>query len=174
MRLGKQSIAELPVVQKQPDPVSWLKESLQMKYPNDAELLQITLEGDDAAQAAKIVTAVLDVFFEEVVEKGVADRAKKEQLLLKLRKEREAPLENARARLHTQERIMKELARDLDKIELEKQDANRIRRTDRQEAEASPSAVTLSAPQGPEDERRSRSATTGDRSTSGSPCWRPI
>ena len=75
---------------EQPDPVLWLQQSLQLKYPNDGELLEITLKGDDAAQAVKIVTAVFDVFFKEVVEKGVADRAKKEQLLLKLRKERAA------------------------------------------------------------------------------------
>jgi polysaccharide biosynthesis transport protein len=82
------AIAQLPVVRKQQDPVDWLKDELQLKYPNDAELLQITMSGEDVDQVVKIVKAVLDAYFKEVVEKGVTDRAKKEQTLKKLFQER--------------------------------------------------------------------------------------
>ncbi|HEY1598147.1 MAG TPA: M56 family metallopeptidase [Pirellulales bacterium] len=149
--LHRQSIAELPSVQKQPDPVDWLQKSLQLRYPSDQEMLEITLQADDAAQAVKIVKAVLDVFFQEFVEKGLAERAKKEQLLLKLRKERAAALESERKKLQIQERIMEELDRDLKKLELEKQAPNRFRRVERTEAEAALLKATPSAPPGSEE-----------------------
>ena len=80
-----------------------------------------TCKGDDAAQAVQVVDAVLDALFKEVIEKGAADRAKKEQQLLKLQKEREPALKSEREKLHSLEQFMDEIAHDLKKIELEKQ-----------------------------------------------------
>ena len=64
---------------------------VQLKYPNDAELLQVTMSGEDVDQVVKIVDAVIDAYFKEVVEKGVTDRTKKEQTLKKLFNERNEP-----------------------------------------------------------------------------------
>jgi len=76
------AISQLPLVKKQSDPVEWLKDELSLKYPGDAELLQVTMNGEEIDQMVKIVNAVIDAYFKEVVEKGVQDRNKKE---LKLR-----------------------------------------------------------------------------------------
>jgi polysaccharide biosynthesis transport protein len=75
------SIAQLPLIKKQTDPVEWLQDELNLKYPNDAELLQITMSGEDIDQIVAIVNAVVHSYFKEVVEKEVQERNKKEQKL---------------------------------------------------------------------------------------------
>ena len=72
------------------DPVDFLQHQLGLKYPNDAELLQVTMSGEDTEidQVVKVVNAVIDAYFKEVVEKGITDRSKKEQTLNKLFQDR--------------------------------------------------------------------------------------
>ncbi len=80
------SIAQLPLIKKQSDAVEWLQDQLGLKYPNDAELLQVTMSGevDEIDQVVKVVDAVINAYFKEVVEKGVTDRNKKEIKLREL------------------------------------------------------------------------------------------
>ena len=75
------SIAQLPLIKKQADPVEWLQDELNLKYPNDAELLQITMSGEEIDQVVSIVNAVVHAYFREVVEKGTKDRTDKERKL---------------------------------------------------------------------------------------------
>jgi capsular exopolysaccharide synthesis family protein len=81
------SIAQLPLIKKQNDPVEWLQDQLSMKYPGDAELLQVTMSGsiEEIDNIVNIVNAVINAYFKEVVEKGVLERTKKEQKLSELR-----------------------------------------------------------------------------------------
>ena len=66
------SIAQLPLIKKQSDAVEWLQDQLGLKYPNDAELLQVTMSGevDEIDQVVKVVDAVIDAYFKRGRRKG--------------------------------------------------------------------------------------------------------
>ena len=86
--LRDSSISQLPLVKKQADPVEWLQDELTLKFPGEAEILMITMSGEEIDQIVKIVDAVVDAYFNEVVEKAVQDRGKKEERLKQLEKEK--------------------------------------------------------------------------------------
>ncbi|HVU88672.1 MAG TPA: polysaccharide biosynthesis tyrosine autokinase [Pirellulales bacterium] len=102
------SISQLPIIKKQTDPVAWLQDQLGMKYPNDAELLQVTMSGepDEIPQVVKIVDAVIAAYFKEVVEKGITDRSKKEA---KLRDLLQQKTEELLRDMHDVERLQKSI-----------------------------------------------------------------
>ena len=76
-------IADLPTLKEQKDPIKYLDEKLVVGYSEGNEVVRITLEGDRPDDIAKIVNAVKDAYFREVVEKEM--KAKK-QLLDKVEK----------------------------------------------------------------------------------------
>ena len=82
------SISQLPLIKKQADPVKWLQDELSLKFPGEAEILMVSMSGEEIDQIVKIVDAVVDAYFKEVVEKGVADRFKKEERLRQLVEEK--------------------------------------------------------------------------------------
>ena len=82
------SISQLPLIKNQADPVEWLQNELTLKFPGEAEILMITMSGEEIDQIVKIVDAVVDAYFKEVVEKGVSDRGKKEERLKQLVREK--------------------------------------------------------------------------------------
>ncbi|HVU44290.1 MAG TPA: M56 family metallopeptidase [Xanthobacteraceae bacterium] len=124
----QQKIAELPIVQKQADPARWLRDNLQLHYPNDAELLEIALQGGDLEQLKQIVNAIVDVYFEEVVEKAVKERANKEAKLKELHGVKTAEMERQRERLQSLEKLTTQHDADLKKIAAEKASPPRIER----------------------------------------------
>jgi Mrp family chromosome partitioning ATPase/capsular polysaccharide biosynthesis protein len=71
-------IAQLPTLKDQKDPIKFLDEKLQIGYSEGSELVRISLEGDRPEDLAKIVNAVKDAYFKEVIDK---DRDKSTQLL---------------------------------------------------------------------------------------------
>jgi hypothetical protein len=81
-------VSNLPLVTELADPVGWLQDHLSAEYPGDAELLEIKLRGHDPEDAVKLVDAVVDAFFKEVVEKGIGERRRKEEKLRELVEEK--------------------------------------------------------------------------------------
>lgn len=75
---GRYRIAELPTLKEQKDPIKYLDEKLIIGYSEGNELVRIGLEGDRPDDIAKIVNAVKDAYFREVVEKEL--KQKKHQL----------------------------------------------------------------------------------------------
>lgn len=65
--LNDPAIAKLKLVANQKQPLDWLKENLSVKFPLESEVLQISLKADDRAEAVKIVNAVADSYFDNVV-----------------------------------------------------------------------------------------------------------
>ena len=82
------AISNVPLVREQADPVQWLQDNLKFEYPNDAEILEITLRTGRPDEAAKVLDAVVDAFFKEVVEKGVQHRGQMEERLKQLEREK--------------------------------------------------------------------------------------
>ena len=65
--LGQPGIDKFRTIREADDPVTWLKEHLEVSFINDSEILQIGLKGDYPEEMAAIVNAVREAYMEEVV-----------------------------------------------------------------------------------------------------------
>jgi len=65
--LKKPGVSQSEYLQKEDDPLTWLRENIQVSFPGNSEILQIGLTGDDPSQLVTIVNAVKDAYMEEVV-----------------------------------------------------------------------------------------------------------
>ena len=76
-------IASLPVLQGRPDPVAWLQENLDLTFPQNGEILSISLRGTESQgrDLALLVNAVAKAYQEEVIEKERARRLGDHDLL---------------------------------------------------------------------------------------------
>ena len=66
--LRKPEIAKLAVFKQQDDPVAWLSGELRVEFPDEAEIMEVSLTLDDPDQAAALVNAVVEAYLEEVVQ----------------------------------------------------------------------------------------------------------
>jgi capsular exopolysaccharide synthesis family protein len=67
-------IASLEILKKQPDPIEWLNEELQIGFTNGSEVLQIALRGDRPGDVALLVNAITQAYLREIVDKVKAQR----------------------------------------------------------------------------------------------------
>src|SRR5262249_47949270 len=67
--LSQEKIAELPIIQRQADPVQWLEGKLKVDYSTGPEILTITITGDNTKDLVDIVNAVAKAYLEEFVNK---------------------------------------------------------------------------------------------------------
>ena len=77
-------VAALPAVREQPDPISWLQEKLDVQFPDNSEMMNISLKLTDAVAAHKIAKSVVDVYMADVVEKERAERMLRVERLEKI------------------------------------------------------------------------------------------
>jgi len=67
--LRQQSISKLPIVEQHKlDPVAWLKEQLVVEYPDDAEVMLISLRSDVKDDLVPLVNALAATYLKEVVQ----------------------------------------------------------------------------------------------------------
>jgi capsular exopolysaccharide synthesis family protein len=62
-------VSQLAMVRQQPNPVKWLADELWVDYPGEAEVMRLQLTGEDPQQVTKILSAVVDAYMSEVVNK---------------------------------------------------------------------------------------------------------
>jgi hypothetical protein len=148
----KPGIASLPILQSRPDAVSWLKQHLDVEFPQDAEILAIQLRGPEshASDLVQIVDAVAKAYQEEVIHgertRRLAQRDLKSKSLQNLRNEIKHNLESLEAQNHqsggkyketaegklrylgmdVQLNQLQELQRDLERADLEANAPSRI------------------------------------------------
>lgn len=73
--LQSPEIASLPTVVAHPDgPAEWLQEHLVVDFPEDGELMRVALNEGAHEDRAKIVNAIVDVYFAEVVSQEQVQR----------------------------------------------------------------------------------------------------
>jgi hypothetical protein len=67
--IHQQDIAELDLIRRHQDPVAWLIDTLQISFPGDGEILEVTLPAgkSDADAAIKVVDAVTRSYFDKVL-----------------------------------------------------------------------------------------------------------
>ena len=91
--------AALPAVQKQGDPVRWLAKNLRVDFPNEAEIMRVSLTYTEPKEAAVLVAAVADAYIDEVVD---ADRHRQRDRLAdveRLYAEKEMEMRSRRTKL---------------------------------------------------------------------------
>jgi polysaccharide biosynthesis transport protein len=68
------SVAALPMLKEQSDPVRFLEEELRVEYQDGSEILKIILSGDDPRAITAIVNAIHEAFFREVVDAEITGK----------------------------------------------------------------------------------------------------
>ncbi len=86
----------MPIVQEQPDPVSWLESELKLAYPNDSEILRVSMSGDRPEQLVKLLNAVVDVYFKVHVWEASTNRKRDKDKLQQKYEEFEAKIAQLR------------------------------------------------------------------------------
>ncbi len=60
--LRKPEVARLAVIQKEDDPVRWLARNLRVEYPGNAEIMRVSLTGNNPDEVAGLVCAVVEAY----------------------------------------------------------------------------------------------------------------
>lgn len=79
--LQRPGISQLPYIQNQLDPVMWLRRNLRVRFADQAEILEISMTGDDPVQIAALVNAVKDAYMTEVGDVSRAYALERKKLL---------------------------------------------------------------------------------------------
>ena len=72
--LKESGMLKNPIVAYEDDPVRWLQKKLKVTFPDEAEIMNISLTLTDATCAYEICRAVTATYFEEVVDKQKVER----------------------------------------------------------------------------------------------------
>ena len=65
--LRKKGISVLPLIKAKKQPADWLADRLRVSTDGDSEIIEISLTGQNAQQIEKLVNAIVDAYFEEIV-----------------------------------------------------------------------------------------------------------
>ncbi|MCS7306529.1 MAG: polysaccharide biosynthesis tyrosine autokinase [Thermoguttaceae bacterium] len=79
--LKKPGVSQCEYIKQEDDPLTWLRENIQVSFPGNSEILQIALTGDDPSQLVTIVNAVKDAYMEEVVGVDRENQLRRKQVL---------------------------------------------------------------------------------------------
>jgi polysaccharide biosynthesis transport protein len=111
-------IASLSVLAGEPDPVEWLQENLVVDFPQNGEILSITLSGEDefSEDLRTLVNAVAKAYNDEVIAKDSARRSGNHDLL-------QRNLENLNADIKRKTEEFLDIARESGKVEGNVRDA---------------------------------------------------
>jgi uncharacterized protein involved in exopolysaccharide biosynthesis len=60
-------IGQCPALRSRKDPAKWLVENLQVTFPNDAELMLVSLSADDPEGLHVVVNSIVDAYLREIV-----------------------------------------------------------------------------------------------------------
>jgi polysaccharide biosynthesis transport protein len=74
-------IAELPLLAKQKHPIRWLQKEIQVDFPGDSEVMRVSMPGG-SEEVAKIVNAVVNAYFAEIVDREKLQRSSNYDVLM--------------------------------------------------------------------------------------------
>ena len=95
----REHVQGLAIVRNQVDPVTWLAREIAIDTPGNAEILRVSLHGDDPQAIAVIVNAVVDAYMAEVVSKEKDERLERHNQLEKLHLETQESIRTKRGNL---------------------------------------------------------------------------
>ena len=99
--LQQRGINELKMIREQAKPVDWLAENLQAQFLQGSEVMQISLDGKDPEELARLVNAVTNTYIEEVANGDLKRRVERQKLLKRLSNTKFAELKSRRDALRT-------------------------------------------------------------------------
>jgi len=99
--LGQRGISDLKMIREQARPAEWLAENLQAQFLQGTEVLQISLDGQDPEELARLVNAVTNTYIEEVANGDLKRRVQRRELLKKLSNAKFAEMKSRRDALRT-------------------------------------------------------------------------
>jgi len=76
--VGRREIAALEIIRNQVDPIKWLQDELVVRFPGNAEIMEVYLAAEDPDAIAKIVNAIVEAYMDEVV---YAEKNKRQEKL---------------------------------------------------------------------------------------------
>jgi succinoglycan biosynthesis transport protein ExoP len=97
--LKKEGVQDLPVIQAAVDPVMWIQKELEITFPDDAEIMQISLALGDPKAAQKVVDAIVSTYYDEVVVHEQNQRLSRVDSLERVQTEQENKARAKRAEL---------------------------------------------------------------------------
>ncbi len=65
--LREKSVSELRCVKQERDPGKWLEDYLNVGFPGESQIMEVSLKTDDPDEVAMVVGAIVDAYMEEVV-----------------------------------------------------------------------------------------------------------
>ena len=99
--LQQRGINELKMIREQARPADWLAEKLQAQFLQGTEVLEISLDGKDPEELARLVNAVTNTYIEEVANGDLKRRVQRRELLKKLSNTKFAEMKSRRDALRT-------------------------------------------------------------------------
>jgi capsular exopolysaccharide synthesis family protein len=63
----RNDLAKLPVFRDEPDPIDWLEENLNVSFPDESEVMHVSLSNDRPEGLVDLVNAVVKAYFDEIV-----------------------------------------------------------------------------------------------------------
>src|SRR5271157_5727592 len=99
--LQQRGINELKLIREQARPADWLAGKLQAQFLQGTEVLEISLEGQDPEELARLVNAVTNTYIEEVANGDLKRRVQRRELLKKLSNTKLAEMKSRRDALRT-------------------------------------------------------------------------
>jgi capsular exopolysaccharide synthesis family protein len=99
--LGQPGISKLRIVSNEQDPIDWLLTNLQAQFLQGSDLLQISMEGNEPEEQARLVNAVAKAYMDEVVTKDLKLRVDRQELLKKFSKQYAEMIKTKRETLRT-------------------------------------------------------------------------
>lgn len=97
--LGQEDIMSIPQIRESENALEWLQEQLVVRFPGDAEILQVSMESKDPKVAMNIVNAVVGAYQQEVIESERIARVNRLDNLERVYHETEAKARSKRSDL---------------------------------------------------------------------------
>lgn len=97
--ISQEELMGLPQIAENENPLEWLQEAIEVRFPGDAEILQVSMSSKDRNTAMKVVNAVVKAYQEEVIESERIARVRRLDNLERVYNETEAKARNKRSDL---------------------------------------------------------------------------
>jgi polysaccharide biosynthesis transport protein len=99
--LQNKSVSSLPLVLQQPDPLWWLQDIIKVTFPDESEIMYVSVRCEDQATAETLADTTVDVYLREVVYVERQEKMDRITHLQNAETETEASLRKKRNELRT-------------------------------------------------------------------------
>lgn len=97
--LKNENVVKIPFVNQMTDPIGWLQKEIEVTFPDQSEIMNVSLKSTDPVAAYSIVRAVVDTYMQDFVEKEKGERLERISALEKVLKETEERVRRRRNEL---------------------------------------------------------------------------